>query len=142
VNKKKMIEYDKLRKSLQHLEQQYANYLSMNEREYLSVLDKDAIRESVVRRFKPCYDTLWKHLKKYLEEEVGLVTPNSPKPIFRLAYENQIVDDVDNWFEYAQARIDTAHDYSEEKFMATLEKTGDFIRDAIELYKVMTKESW
>jgi len=23
-----------------------------------------------------------------------------------------------------------------------LEKTGDFIQDAIELYKVMTKESW
>ncbi len=49
-NKNKMTEYDKLKKSLQHLEQQYANYLSMNEREYLSDLDKDAISESVVRR--------------------------------------------------------------------------------------------
>jgi hypothetical protein len=26
--------------------------------------------------------------------------------------------------------------------MATLGKTGDFIQDAIDLYKVMTKESW
>ena len=137
-----MIEYDNLKKSLQHLEQQYANYLSMTERKYLSDLDKDAISESVVQRFETCYDTLWKHLKKYLEEEIGLVTPNSPKPIFRMAFENQIIDEVENWFEYAQARIDTAHDYSERKFMATLEITGDFIRDAIELYKVMTKESW
>ncbi|MCP4255700.1 MAG: nucleotidyltransferase [Candidatus Scalindua sp.] len=137
-----MTEYDKLKKSLQHLEQQYANYLSMNERDNLTNLDKDAISESVVRRFKPCYDTSWKHLKKYLEEEVGLVAPNSPKPIFRLAYENSIIEEVENWFEYAQARIDTAHDYNEEKFMDTLEKAGDFIWDAIELYKVMTKESW
>ncbi len=137
-----MTEYDKLKRSLQHLEQQYANYLTANEREYLSDLDKDAISESVVRRFKPGYDTLWKHLKKYLEEENGLEAPNSPKPIFRLAYENSIIEDVENWFEYAQARIDTAHDYNEEKFMATLEKTGDFIQDAIELNKVMTKESW
>ena len=137
-----MTEYDKLKKSLQHLEQQYANYLSMKDRDYLSDLDKDAISESVVQRFETCYDTLWKHLKKYLEEEIGLVAPSSPKPIFRVAYENQIIDEVENWFEYAQARIDTAHDYSERKFMATLEKTGDFIRDAIELYKVMTKESW
>ncbi len=38
-----MTEYDKLKKSLRHLEQQYANYLSMNEREYLSDLDNDAI---------------------------------------------------------------------------------------------------
>ena len=137
-----MTEYDKLKKSLHRLGQQYANYLSMNERDYLSDLDKDAISESVVRRFKPCYDTLWKHLKKYLEEEIGLEAPNSPKLIFRLAYENQIIDDVESWFEYAQARIDTAHDYSEKKYKATLGKTGDFIRDAIELYKVMTKESW
>ncbi len=137
-----MTEYDKLKKSLQHLEQQYANYLSMNERGNLLDLDKDAISESVVQRFETCYDTLWKHLKKYLEEEIGLVAPNSPKKIFRLAYENQIIEEIENWFEYAQARIDTAHDYSEEKFIATLEKTGDFIRDAIELYKVMTKESW
>ncbi len=48
-----MTEYDKLKKSLQHLEQQYANYLTANEREYLSDLDKDAISESVVRRFNP-----------------------------------------------------------------------------------------
>ncbi len=137
-----MTEYDKLKRSLQRLEQQYKNYLSMNEREYLSDLDKDAISESVVRRFKPCYDTIWKHLKKYLEEEISIETPSSPKPIFRLAYENRIIDEVENWFEYVQARVDTAHDYSEEKFMATLEKTGDFIQDAIELYKVMTKESW
>ena len=137
-----MTEYDKLKRSLQHLEQQYANYLSMNERENLSDLDKDAISESVVRRFETCYDTLWKHLKKYLEEEIGVVSPNSPKPIFRLAHENNIIEDVENWFEYAQARIDTAHDYNEEKYMDTLGKTGDFIRDAIELYKVMTKESW
>ena len=137
-----MTEYDKLKKSLQHLEQQYANYLSMNERDNLSDLDKDGISESVVQRFETCYDTLWKHLKKYLEEEVGLVAPNSPKPIFRLAYENSIVEEVENWFEYAQARIDTAHDYNEEKYMATLGKTGDFIQDAIDLYKVMTKESW
>ncbi len=52
-NKNKMTEYDKLKKSLQHLEQQYANYLSMNEREYLSDLERDAISESVVRRFNP-----------------------------------------------------------------------------------------
>ncbi|MBT6046628.1 MAG: hypothetical protein HON76_05480 [Candidatus Scalindua sp.] len=62
--------------------------------------------------------------------------------MFRLAYENSIIEEVENWFEYSPARIDTAHDDSEEKFMATLEKTGDFIQDAIELYKVMTKESW
>jgi nucleotidyltransferase substrate binding protein (TIGR01987 family) len=137
-----MTEYDKLKKSLQHLEQQYANYLSMNERDNLSDLDKDGISESVVQRFETCYDTLWKHLKKYLEEEIGLVVPNSPKQIFRLAHEHHIIAEVENWFEYVQARIDTTHDYNEEKFMATLEKAGDFIQDTIELYKVLTKESW
>lgn len=138
-----MIEYEKLKKSLKHLEVQYQNYLIMDERKNLTLLDKEGISESVIQRFETCYDTLWKHLKKYLEEELGLPeVPNSPKPIFKLAYENMIIKNIENWLIYANARIDTAHDYSENKFKSTLEKTGDFIQDAIAIYETMTKKNW
>lgn len=138
-----MIEYNKLKKSLVHLDMQYKNYLTMNQRKNLSQLDREGISESVVQRFETCYDMLWKHVKKYLENESGLPdVPNSPKPVLRIAFENHIVDDMEKWIDYANARVGTAHDYSEEKFKHALEKTGDFIKDAISVYCKMTKEEW
>lgn len=138
-----MMEYNKLKKSLIHLDMQYKNYLTMNQRENLSQLDREGISESVVQRFETCYDMLWKHVKKYLENEAGLPdVPNSPKPVLRIAFENHIVDDMEKWIDYANARVGTAHDYSEEKFKQALEKTGDFIKDAISVYCKMTKEEW
>ncbi|MCB1144038.1 MAG: HI0074 family nucleotidyltransferase substrate-binding subunit [Leptospiraceae bacterium] len=138
-----MIDYQKLKKSLMRLEEQYQNYLQSNTNETLSLLVKDAIRESVIRRFETCYDSVWKHLKKYLEQELGLPdVPNSPRPIFRIANENNLLRDIEKWFEYGQSRIDTSHDYSGEKAGIALERVGDFLEDTILLYEKLTKEIW
>ena len=137
------MEFDKLKKSLIHLEKQYKNYLAMDQRGALSQLDREGISESVVQRFETCYDMLWKHLKKYLEDETGLPdVPNSPKPVLRIAFENHILNDIEKWIDYANARVGTAHDYSEQKFKQELDKTGDFIKDATVVYCKMTKEEW
>lgn len=125
------------------LEEQYQNYLQSNTNETLSLLVKDAIRESVIQRFETCYDSVWKHLKKYLEQELGLPdVPNSPRPIFRIANENNLLRDIEKWFEYGQSRIDTSHDYSGEKAGIALERVGDFLEDTILLYEKLTKETW
>ena len=125
------------------LEEQYQNYLQSNTNETLSLLVKDAIRESVIQRFETCYDSVWKHLKKYLEQELGLPdVPNSPRPIFRIANENNLLRDIEKWFEYGQSRIDTSHDYSGEKAGIALERVGDFLEDTILLYEKLTKEIW
>ncbi len=112
-----MTDYEKLQKSLKHLEDQYKNYLTLDQKDYLSEIDKEAITESVIQRFETCYDTLWKILKRYLNEELGLPdVPNSPKPIFRIAAENKMLPaDVSQWIKYAEARIATSHGYSGEK---------------------------
>ena len=81
-----MIDYDKFEKSLKHLEVQYNNYLTIDDRDDLGVLEKEAIAESVIQRFETCYDTMWKALKRYLNEELGLPEiPNSPWPLFQIA---------------------------------------------------------
>ena len=80
-----MIDYDKLQKSLKHLEPQFQNHQLAKGRPELTTIDREAIAESVVQRFETCYDALWKHLKRYLTEEMGLAeVPNSPKPILKL----------------------------------------------------------
>ena len=137
-----MIDYGKFQLSLRRLLEQHENHLAPDESQPDLVLD--AIAESVIQRFETCYDCLWKVLKRYPIEELGIAdAPNSPKPILRLAHENDLfAASLEQWLRYADARIDTAHDYDGEKATACLELIPDFIDDAIGLYQTMSGETW
>lgn len=136
------IDYTKLRLSLKRLEEQHNNY--QNPDDSLSELNTEAVMESTIHRFETCFDTLWKTLRRYLEDEIGIPDPpNGPKPIFRIAFENSILQPpLEDWFQYNQARVNTAHDYDHEKALACVDLVQHFIPDAIGLYQTMTGESW
>jgi hypothetical protein len=59
-----------------------------------------------------------------------------------VAFENHIIEDIEKWIEYANARVGTAHDCSEQKFKEALDKTGDFLKDVISVYCKMKNEGW
>lgn len=137
-----MIDYDNFQKSLKRLEEQYKNYRELDES--LPDVTQEAIAESVIQRFETCYDCLWKVLKRYLIEDLGLAeVPNSPKPLFKLASENKLfASALEEWLRYTDARIDTAHDYSGKKAQACLDLMGSFIDDAVGLYQTMSGVTW
>ncbi len=139
-----MIDYDKLEKSLKHLELQFANHQRAQHRPELAELDREAIAESVIQRFETCYDSLWKDLKRHLVEVMGLPdVPNSPKPVLKLAGQNDLLPSpVEQWLHYANARTNTTHDYSGNKAAATLSIIGAFIEDAIALYRGLAGRTW
>ncbi len=137
-----MIDYDKLRMSLKRLEEQHENYRQLDDS--LQAWIPEATAESTIQRFETCYDCLWKVVKRYLNEVLGVAEPpNSPKPIFRLANENNLLPSpVERWLTYANARIGTSHDYDGKKATDCLTLVPDFIDDAIGLYQTMTGETW
>ncbi len=137
-----MIEYDKFKKSLKRLELQFENYNGLDATQ--PELIQEAVSESVIQRFETCWDCLWKILKRYLEEEMGLPeVPNGPNPIIRLAGENHLLStSVEQWLKYAKARVDTSHDYSGEKANDALGIISDFVDDAIGLYQTMSEQTW
>lgn len=137
-----MIEYDKFQKALKHLELQHENYRTLDPGQ--PELIREAVAESVIQRFETCYDCMWKSLRRYMLEELGIPElPGSPKPIFRLAYENELfASTLEQWICYADVRIGTSHDYSGEKAQAALEIMADFIDDAIGLFQTMSGEIW
>ncbi len=137
------INYDKFKKALLRLEERQGDYIVALGRKELLDSDIESIQESCIHRFETCFDTLWKHLKKYLQETTGLAEmPNGPKPIFRLVAENKIIDDFETWYNYNIKRIGTSHDYSEVKASEALKIIPSFIADAIELYEKMAKDKW
>ena len=137
-----MIDYDKFRMSLKRLEEQEENYRTLDTS--LPDLIQEAVAESVIQRFETCYDCLWKVLKRFLIYELGVAdVPNSPKPIFRLANENDLFSvRIEEWLRYADARVDTTHDYDGEKAKACLALMPDFIDDVTGLYQTMSGETW
>lgn len=137
-----MIEYGKFQKALKNLELQFDNYKTLDDSQ--PALIQESVAESVIHRYEICWDCLWKVLKRYLEEEIGVSrVPNGPNPILRLAYENYILrSPVEEWLRYSKARINTSHDYSGEKAQEALSVMEDFIDDAIGLYQTMSGESW
>ncbi|MBI2423965.1 MAG: nucleotidyltransferase substrate binding protein [Candidatus Hydrogenedentes bacterium] len=139
-----MIDHDRLHKSVKRLALQLENHQGATGRAELTTLDREALAESVMQRFKKCYDTLWKHLKRYLAEEQGLTDiPNSPKQVFRLANENYLLSGrIEQWLHYANTRTATAHDYSGEKAEESLAIIPHFLTDAIGLYEIMTRTCW
>jgi len=100
--------------------------------------------ESVIQRFETCYDTLWKITRRHLAEVLGIAEiPNSPKPIFRLADENQLLaSGYEQWDVYIETCINTSHDYSQKKAAEAIRIMPEFIDAAIRLYTAMTGEAW
>ena len=137
-----MIEYDIFQKALKQLELQYENYKVIGTE--LPELMQEAVAESVIKRFETCYDFMWKVLKRYLVEGLCIPeVPNSPKPIIRMANENNLfVSSLEQWLSYADARIHTSQDYNGEKSEDALLLMSDFIADAIGLYQTMSGNTW
>ncbi len=137
-----MIDYSKFQLSLERLQEQHENHCTSDAS--LPAITREGIAESVIQRFETCYDTLWKVLKRYLIERLGVPdAPNSPKPIFRMANENHLLPSpVVQWLRYADARTDTSHDYDGEKARACLHLVPEFIGDAIELYRTLSGRTW
>ncbi len=106
-------------------------------------LEKDAIQDSLVKRFEYTLEISWKSCKRYLREE-GFVeaATGSPKSIMRLAGEAGILRSVGNWIGYIDARQSTSHDYSEEKADQVLAAVDDFYDDVIGLYQTLSGEIW
>ena len=100
-----MIDYSTFRSSLKRLEEQNGNHRQGNPA--LSDLDRDrGIPSSASRLLRLPVEGAERYLTLGVAD-----TPNSPKPVFRLAHENDLLAAPLD----ADARIDTSHDCDGEK---------------------------
>lgn len=133
--------YEKLEKSLKRLKEQYANYKL--DKKSLSSIDKEAIKESIIHRFEICNDTLWKHLKKHLRDQEGLIDlPNSPNGVFRQDFLAHVIDKetLTKLMAFNDLRGVTFHDYSLIKAQQALNKIEDFIQYVENIYQILIKK--
>ena len=105
-------------------------------------LEREAVQDSLIKRFEYTLEVAWKTCKRHLEEEgFAEAATGSPKSILRLAAQRNLVENPEAWFGYLRFRQDTSHDYSSDKAEAVLDIAEDFYQDVTKLYQGMTGEA-
>jgi nucleotidyltransferase substrate binding protein (TIGR01987 family) len=92
--------------------------------------EKVVLRDGVIQRFEFTYELSWKMLKRYLEE-YGLERPDrlNNRDLFRVGYEQELIDDPEKWFLYLRMRNLTSHVYDEAKAMEVFQAAKRFLPD-------------
>lgn len=102
--------------------------------EGLALPKSDITRDACIQRFEYSFELSWKLLKRYVSENASL-KETSIKGVFREAGKLNLIDNVEAWFGYLQARNLTSHTYNEETADETYIAAQSFLKDAKSLLK-------
>jgi nucleotidyltransferase substrate binding protein (TIGR01987 family) len=110
-----MLELSSLKKAIQALERS-VKVSKIKESSNLAPADeKEVVRAGVIQNFEFTYELCWKFMKRWIEEHVsvGIVDGVTRHELFRVAAENRLLENVEEWMDFHQARNKTAHIYDE-----------------------------
>lgn len=104
---------ESLKKSIDTLErslQAYKDVMALHLAENI----QETIRSGIIQNFEVCYEQSWKMIKRWLDENIGssYVDGVTRRELFRLAWENKLIMDVDRWMDFHQSRNITSHTYN------------------------------
>ena len=95
-------------------------------------------RDAAIQRFEYTFELSWKVLKRYLKINNNLDIFNV-KDIFREGGKQGLIEKVEKWFEYLEARNLTSHTYDENIAEKVYTKAKEFEKDALFLYQQLRK---
>ncbi|MBI2026910.1 MAG: nucleotidyltransferase substrate binding protein [Deltaproteobacteria bacterium] len=96
------------------------------------------VQDATIQRFEYTFELSWKLLKRYFKVNNNIDLFNI-KEIFREAGKQKLIDHVENWFEYLEARNLTSHTYDHKIAEKVYEKARLFEKDARLLLKKMNR---
>ena len=90
----------------------------------------DLERDGIIQRFEYTFELSWKSIRKILLLKGRNEVSSSPKPLFRDAFEENIIYDIKPWFKYIDAKNKTSHIYNKEIADLVFKDIGTFAQDA------------
>lgn len=113
------------------------NYLNVISLKYLfaSGQKRDSVRSGVIQNYEVCYESAWKAIKRWIEENIEEIDGITRRTLFIKAFENKLIFDVEKWMLFHKARNSTSHIYEEETAEEVYKIAFDFIIDVKKLYK-------
>lgn len=103
--------------------------------------ERIVLRDGVIQRFEFTFELSWKMLKRYLEE-YGLekVDGLNNRELFRIGFEQGLLNDPEVWFYYLKMRNQTSHVYDEAKADMVFTSARSFLLDAESLLERLVKK--
>lgn len=103
----------------------------------------NGLKAGVIRNFEFTYELSWKYIKRWLEDNFGssLVDGVSRRQLFRLAFENLLIEDVDLWMDFHISRNRTSHTYNFETAEDVYKQVLLFLPECKKLYKILESKN-
>jgi len=100
-------------------------------------------RSGVIQNFEFTYELALKAIRTWLAENQGktLVDGITRKDLFRLAAENKLIEEVDDWFVFHFLRNQTSHTYEEKTAIEVYQCTALFLKRVKKLLIVLDQKN-
>ena len=105
---------------------------------FMSSLDdvaRNAIKAGVIQHFEFTYELCWRFIKRWLETNIAPAVADgvTRRELFRLGAENRLLENVEQWMRYHEARNLTSHIYQPEIAERVYNTAHEFAPDAARL---------
>ncbi len=105
--------------------------------EALKIAKTDLEKAGTIQYFEFTYELAWKTLRRILLSRGKEL--NSPKPIFREAALEKLIDNPEAWFEIIQDRNETVHTYNKAVANSIFNDLHLFDKEMLELIERLKK---
>ena len=133
------LELESLKKAVSALSRVLAK---SDDREFMRGLDEvaqNAIKSGVIQHFEFTYELCWKFIKRWLGMNISPTIADgvTRRELFRLAAENRLIDDVEQWMRHHEARNQTSYTYESAIAERVYAAAHDFAGDAQRLLEAL-----
>lgn len=89
----------------------------------------ETARSGTIQNFEVAYEQSWKLLKRWMEHYLSVQDSEitQRRQLFRIAGKNGLIDNVDQWWSFHEARNKTSHVYQEQVAKDVAEVASSFI---------------
>jgi nucleotidyltransferase substrate binding protein (TIGR01987 family) len=101
----------------------------------------EGLRSGVIQNFEVAYELSWKSMKRWLETNVSptIVDGLTRHEFYRRAAENKLIEDIQAWWDFHDARNSTSHVYDGAMADDVAEIAAKFLPEARELLARLQK---
>lgn len=134
-----LLDLDPLVKAVNVLEQSVAAARSEERMAGLDEEIRELVRMGAIQGFEMAYEVCWKFMKRWLEAKYDPATVGgkSRRGMFILAAENRLIDDVQRWMDFNQARNETSHTYDPDTAQGVFCEASAFLAEAQKFLAVL-----
>lgn len=95
------------------------------------------VRAGVIQNFEIAFEQSWKFIQRWLNENINpdITSGITKKELFRLAAKHLLIDDVEKWIKFKDARNSTSHIYSNDLSQEVFNEALKFLPYAENLLK-------